>query len=311
MPLQGFIDDSGGGKGERRVFVLAGFVNEAQWWAHITDEWDEWLAVHPRMPYLKMDQLGRLCLGWSQTQINEKLMGFVRIIKTKPLPLVTYISLDLDKFDKWKWKLVKPADDKFYLPALFTLLSVGHEQAKIRQEQCEVIFDEQKIYAPRLQLMYPGLRQFWCKRDASMSVLPHQPRFESDLDYPPLQAADMLAWIVRHAESREHHQYEWIGRELDELPRCDCIGEIQELSDMTDEDREKMASRTEFAEFERNFRMAKLGPRYLRYIKANYERQQRIREVRRNHEKVDSSSTRPAESGTRCREASETKKAED
>ncbi len=187
------------------MFVLAGFVNEAEWWLKFSKQWMQWLKVHPYMPYLKMDEIGTLCAGWSSDEIKSKLRGFVEIIKAPPLPTVTYISHDLDKFAKWKERMLPPANDPF-LPLLFASpvypSLVGDEQARTKNEHCEVIFDKQEMFGPRLQIMYPEMRNFLCRNNPRLSVLPRQPRFEDDKDCPPLQAADLMAWMIRHAESQ-------------------------------------------------------------------------------------------------------------
>lgn len=278
MPLQGYIDDSKGGKGQRRMFVFAGFVNEAEWWAIFSNKWEQWLNVPPSIPVgkkkrvLKMDKLENL--GWSTEDINRKLRGFLKIIKTPPLPSITYISLDLDKFKTWKHCLISPLDQEVYIPALSILASVAHEQiARGKQEQCEVFFDEMKMFKEPLQLLYPSIRNSLIARNRALSVLPNMPRFEDDEDFLPLQAAEILAWVVRHAESREHHDYEWLAMELNELPRCEYHGEVRELAPMNDEDKQNMVAPEVFAVFERNMNLAgRVGRRIIRNIKPNYEK---------------------------------------
>jgi Protein of unknown function (DUF3800) len=272
VPMHAYVDDSAGGKGKRRVFVLAGFVNEAEWWARFSDKWSQWLNVHPRMPYLKMDEIGSLCRGWTAEEITRKLSGFVEIIKTAPLPKVTHISHDLDKFDKWKDRMIPPANDPFHLPALLILFSVAYEQAQTKNEQCEVVFDKQDVFGPRLAIMYQEIRESLCDSNPKLSVLPRQPRFEDDKEYVPLQAADMLAWIVRHSESRQLHEFEWIRKELSSLPRCECVGEIAEFSPVTEEDKMGMVTQEQFAAFEERLNTTKLGRRYIKGIKKNYEK---------------------------------------
>ena len=272
VPLHGYIDDSQGGKGLRRMAVLAGFVNEAEWWAKFSDQWQEWLNVHPRLPYLKMDELNNLRSQWGADVLNRKLDGFLEIIATPPMPSMTYISLDLDTFEKWKIYAVKPLDNVFVIPALAILGSVGHEQVERgKQEQCEVIFDKQEIFAPRLQIMYPEIRASLCASNPALAVLPRQPRFEDDKEYLPLQAADMLAWIVRHVESGEAHDYEWIQRAFYSFPRCTYTGEWPEMKPMSGDDKRNMMPPEAFAEFLQRLERTKLGRRYAKHLRENYE----------------------------------------
>jgi uncharacterized protein DUF3800 len=275
VPVQAWIDDSAGGKGSRRMFVLGGLVHEAEWWANFSQEWMKWCDVRPRLPYLKMDQLHHLCQGWGDEQKIEKLRGFLKIIYTDPLPFMTYFSLDLDRFERnGKSIYVPPANDPFFMPAYSIVASVAYEQARRKPgEQCEVIFDAQDIFGPRFQLLYPELRDGLLKGNPILETLPHLVRFENDKEYPPLQAADLLVWMIRHSESHEPHEYEFIQEGiLRTLPRCQYFGELRNPSPMTEEDRQNMLPPEVFEEVLSRLRTRKLGNRYARYLKENYEK---------------------------------------
>src|SRR3954454_16254224 len=54
LALDVYIDDSG--KDDPPVFVLAGFIAEAENWARFTDEWNAELGRYPAVEYFKMKE---------------------------------------------------------------------------------------------------------------------------------------------------------------------------------------------------------------------------------------------------------------
>ena len=53
MPVQAFVDDSGG-KGHGTHFVLAGLIADAENWAQFSDAWHLCLGQDPAIAYFKM-----------------------------------------------------------------------------------------------------------------------------------------------------------------------------------------------------------------------------------------------------------------
>ncbi len=87
----------------------------------------------------------------------------------------------------------------------------------------------------------------------------------------------MLAWMIRHSESNEPHAYEWIERGmLRTLPRCQYFGELPDPTPMTEEDMGNMVPPEVFAEFLQRLRATKLGQRYAKHFKKNYEKNRLI-----------------------------------
>jgi hypothetical protein len=87
------------------------------------------------------------------------------------------------------------------------------------KEEIEIIFDEHAIFGPRVALWYPALRdtlRTQPNRDFHdlAEVMPPMPMFRNDSKFPPLQAADVIAWLFRNAFSGKRNQFEWIAEEL-------------------------------------------------------------------------------------------------
>src|SRR5438067_1373413 len=82
MPLQAFIDDSGG-RGQGPVFVLAGLIGEAEDWADFSTRWCRALHSPPRIEHFKMHdaahrrgQFARV----SKAARNAKVERLVRVV---------------------------------------------------------------------------------------------------------------------------------------------------------------------------------------------------------------------------------------
>jgi Protein of unknown function (DUF3800) len=219
--IQAFLDDSGV-IGTHPLFVMAGFIGRADVWARFADEWQRWLDAPPRIAYLKMNEAARACgqfRSWEDDKIKQKLRGFVEIIKRFPPQKAIHVTIDLKIFEeKWIPHLVPPADHPFFMACLSMMTLVAHDQLeKANREKIEVIFDRQVIFEPRLRIWYPLIRTSLVRDNSQLSILPTHPRFEDDKEYPPLQSADVLAWLFRTAGSGEVTGMEWIGQELESV----------------------------------------------------------------------------------------------
>jgi hypothetical protein len=88
-------------------------------------------------------------------------------------------------------------------------------------ERYEIIFDEHRILGPRVKAWYP----VWLDRMSTLerAIMPVEPIFRDDAEFVPLQAADMLAWLIHRGlndglpprEVLEHLQRSgWLPRAL-------------------------------------------------------------------------------------------------
>jgi hypothetical protein len=96
MPVQTFVDDSGG-RGHSRYFVLAGLIGDAESWAEFSDEWGACLRETPAIRRFKMaDAAG--CSGqfrrFEPSERDDKLRQLCRIIN-RHKRLLTYTIIDL------------------------------------------------------------------------------------------------------------------------------------------------------------------------------------------------------------------------
>ncbi|MGD1156563.1 MAG: DUF3800 domain-containing protein [Terriglobia bacterium] len=225
MAIQAYIDDSGV-KGTDPIFVLAGFIGKAEQWAEFSTAWKQHLRESPSIAYFKMAEAAKLggeFRFWKHADRDRKLRGCVEVIKRYPPQHAIHCTIDLDAFKKRESRSYEkpgPVSHPYLLGSHVVLSGVCYEVLDSgSQDQIEVIFDQQLIFAPRLKLWYPMIREGLSHvKDETLRslsrVLPADPMFRDDKHLLPLQAADMLAWLFRMAFSGHRTEFEWIGIEL-------------------------------------------------------------------------------------------------
>ena len=112
------------------------------------------------------------------------------------------------------------------------LVNKGHTS------QIDIYFDCNDIYMPRVDKE----KYYWLVRKLALpeiaSILPPTAKFEDDKKFMPLQAADMMDWLVsKSAANNLSPELGWLQNRFDEIePICDkYLGEDQLASRMKDE----------------------------------------------------------------------------
>lgn len=219
--IQAYIDDSGT-RGTHPIFTMAGFIGEAEKWVSLSNAWHDHLQAQPSIRYLKMAEavkLSRQFRNWKPCERDEKLKGFVEVIKTHTPQKAIHFTVDLQAFEQ-HMAAHAPMSDPMFTGCYVILAGVCHEVLDSGPpQQIEVIFDEHVIVGPRVKLWYPIIKANFKGREEYdlarlADVLPPEPMFKSDEEYLPLQAADVIAWLFRTAFSGERHEFEWIAEEL-------------------------------------------------------------------------------------------------
>lgn len=219
--IQAYIDDSGT-RGTHPIFTMAGFIGEAEKWVSLSNAWHDHLQAQPSIRYLKMAEavkLSRQFRNWKPCERDEKLKGFVEVIKTHTPQKAIHFTVDLQAFEQ-HMAAHAPMSDPMFTGCYVILAGVCHEVLDSGPpQQIEVIFDEHVIVGPRVKLWYPIIKANFKGREEYdlarlADVLPLEPMFKSDEEYLPLQAADVIAWLFRTAFSGERHEFEWIAEEL-------------------------------------------------------------------------------------------------
>jgi len=214
MPAQVVIDDSGG-KGQGPVFVLAGFIGTAEQWATFSERWSACLSAHPAIKYFKMDEAASLngqFHGISRDKRDAKLLELARIIRAGEF-VAFRCRTDLEAHKATHGRVGRPMADPYFWPFHMTIVGVCHDLIdRGYRERAEVIFDEHVIFGKRAAAWYPLVRAMLSKPEERL-VLPDQPLFRDDMEFLPLQAADLAAWLIRRTASGLGNPFDWLVRQ--------------------------------------------------------------------------------------------------
>jgi hypothetical protein len=201
MPVQVFVDDSGG-KGQSRYLVSVGLLSHSERWALFSDEWKACLDAPPKIDYFKMREAFGLVeqfRHFSAAERDAKLLALAKIID-EHVGIAFFSSIDLNAHaETWAIHCKKPMNEPFFWTfhntihaAMFELWDIGW------REPFEIIFDENVIFGPRAKAYYPAIRAGMRVREPEAStLLPADPMFRSDLSFLPIQACDFIAWSGR------------------------------------------------------------------------------------------------------------------
>jgi hypothetical protein len=207
MALQAFIDDSYTPDG---VFVLAGHVASAEAWAAFAREWEEML------PHGVLDRYGKHHFKMAEMASNPERMarvaGFYRLIE-KHVALSVSCRFDvrhLRQAQSRLWLLKRPIHwepfDNPYIMAFRCLVDGFHNYrpniADILplDQKVDFFFDEQ---TEKKMILSSWDSYMDSRPPETRGLYGTTPRFESDNDFLPLQAADLWAWWVRYWGERE------------------------------------------------------------------------------------------------------------
>ena len=220
MPVQVCVDDSGG-VGQGKTFALAGFIAKAEAWVSFSSEWKECLHEDPAIPRFKMSEAARLRGAFSRftsVERDDKLRALARIIN-RHADRAIYCIEDLDAFAETigKEDMSAPLINPYFWPYQIVILAVCHSLLeRDHSEPFEIIFDKQEVLGPRVSWWYPLIREHM---DAECrAIAPAEPVFRSDDEFAPLQAADLLAWLVRRAANDNATPFDWLVEEFSDVP---------------------------------------------------------------------------------------------
>lgn len=198
MALQAFMD--GSGNQDQGVLVLAGYVSTMENWAEFSDQWNRILNMTPRLRYLKMNDAVRLKQefhGWSEERRDERLGLFREVIENYVQLAIASTVLYADLHCAMQTIGMQLKIRPFHVAA-FTMMR------QLQKYQCEYGLNEKIDFYFDNEVMEMSLileNWSWLVSTASDDLKPWigaTPQFQDDQDFPPLQAADMIAWLGRN-----------------------------------------------------------------------------------------------------------------
>ena len=240
MPVQAFVDDSGG-KGHGTHFVLAGLIADAENWAQFSDAWHLCLGQDPAIAYFKMREATGLSgqfHRFSKPRRDEKLRSLAALVD-QYADTATLSIIDLDAHSKtWGRTEHKPLNEVYFWPFQNTILASCFELwDQKRRERFEIIFDEQVVFGPRAKAWYPAIRDTLRHREPGPhSIMPVDPLFRTDDEFMPLQAADFLAGCCRRRLGGDQ-QFDWLLEGLPTIHTSDHSQhyDLKRMQSVTDE----------------------------------------------------------------------------
>ena len=190
MPVQAFIDDS---QADGEVLVFAGYLASYEQWEKFSIEWQHLLDGPPLWERVKMTDIA----ASKDAQRWERGAAFYRVVETYAAAFVA-VAVDIPAFER------AVVDAGFGPSKTFTPYVFAHRalmDATIQyqhelgiSEPIDFIFDA----FSRKALIEDGWQIFKATvRPEFRDRIGRDPRFESDDEFLPLQAADMLAWHAR------------------------------------------------------------------------------------------------------------------
>lgn len=196
--LRAFIDDSISSVGERRLVLAALIQSDATWSAFATD-WRRTLAAQPAITYLKMaeaqNRRGQF-KGFSEKERNRKLHALADIV-ARHAPWGFHASISTRDYRE----LIEPAAPyPMRTPYFFLFYAVLFGVARMHEalavnEPCDFVFDNysglDKKTLPMLNDMVATSSGNWGDRISG------RVQFADDKEEIAIQAADMLAWLIR------------------------------------------------------------------------------------------------------------------
>ncbi|MBI1750058.1 MAG: DUF3800 domain-containing protein [Acidobacteria bacterium] len=228
LTVQAYVDESGG-SGQGAVLVFAGFIGEAQEWARFSSGWSTCLGGGKGIAYLRMHDAAHLTgefTGWQKKERDEKLRSLARTLNAYRVRSI-HFAIDLPAFQNGMaehW--ARPHKNPYFLGYLLMLAGVCVDaQDWGYKEQVEIIFDEHVIFSQRVKLWYPLFKEMWDGYDPELAALyPSEPLFRDDKTFPPLQAADLMAWLLRksYAGEGDNDFARIIMPELTNIPNSHC-----------------------------------------------------------------------------------------
>lgn len=198
MLVQAYVDDTN--KGNEPVFALGGLVAPVENWLAFTDAWDAQLRESPRIRYFKASEasgLGGQFRDWQPVVRDQKVAGLISIINDHAIGYLGCAVIKQDWNEVFRGKLAKTMDSPVYfsyMRIIITLLAGMYSRADMGSI-AEFIFDEEN------ETIYREVLNFWLEAKKEYprrfrKRMGNAPVMDDDEKLLPLQAADLIAWII-------------------------------------------------------------------------------------------------------------------
>lgn len=198
--LQVFIDDSGK-QDQSPVQVLAGYLASAEQWTVFSNEWQDVLDAHGIEGAFHMSDAWRLSRKFQKSGSLSRDSAVVQLTECikRNVEFAFVSSLPFEAYNHWflAKELKHPAIRPYFF-GFYTMVTQVYSFAFRRHynNRIEVVFDEQGGESQSYILSAMEHYRYIAEKSWGDLVIPN-PTFQRDTEALPLQAADMLAWLVR------------------------------------------------------------------------------------------------------------------
>jgi hypothetical protein len=222
VPIQAFVDESGS-KNQDQFLVLAGLIGTVESWVRFSDQWRAALSAKPSIPAFHMRDavpLKGAFKGWTQTERDNKILALAETVRGFDFTAI-HSSIDMIAFSELlpppehkpkgaSTRLMNLLREPYHLAFNAMIMAVSYELLDQKQsERFEMFFDKSGL-GLKAREWYPVWR--YTAESRVQAIAPIEPFFRSDDDEMPLQAADLLAWVLRRELSEtQQHTFDWIA----------------------------------------------------------------------------------------------------
>lgn len=197
LNLTANFDETGESTDEAQRFNgMAGALGPAQNWIAIEDEWQRLVS-----------EFGWKCGEFHTTEIKRHRREtsrepFLKLLdKAEVLPLGWITSMDMiraiDPVERTRRELVEPYMQAFRF-CLFWSASIAPVIDSSLEEEVAVFIDCKVRFYDRVQAYY----DYWRSTDSMARRIPATPQMRPSVSYIPLQAADLIAGVLRDEADR-------------------------------------------------------------------------------------------------------------
>lgn len=207
--MQAFFDESGG-LGQSDTFVIAGLFFEDSKLPAFIAEWSSVMANAPSVDVFKAKEAAGMSGGFrrlSPEERDQKVRALAKCVRVHATSAI-HCTLHLPGFQETIANSTKPFCYPYFWPFHIIVMASCFELfERGERTPCKMVFDTQKIFGPKAQRWFPVVRAAFSD-DPEVCIMPDVPLFADDKSCMPLQAADMLAWVMRSSTTADWPAYE-------------------------------------------------------------------------------------------------------
>jgi hypothetical protein len=173
-------------------------VSSLDFWEAFSEDWQVLLDESPRLRYFKMREAARAFGGKMKREaLHERIHKFFKLIHFATQASISSIVPIEAHRRIVKGKLpIKEWDDPYFLAMFDIIMKLFWNQVSTKSVgTLEFIFDDNPRLAAKVPAYYQLMRAMIAPKYRHLIAV--APKFEDDIEFLPLQAADAQSWYYR------------------------------------------------------------------------------------------------------------------